>query len=83
MLWGFPGISMVKNLPNNSGDTGSIPVSGRSPGEGNGKPLQYSYLENPIDGGAWYATVHEVGRVRHDLETKPLPQVRSGNNLLY
>ena len=42
----------------NAGDLGSIPGSGRSPGEGNGNPLQYSCLENPMDGGAWWATVH-------------------------
>ena len=42
------------------GDLGSIPGLGRSPGEGNGNPLQYSCLENPVDGGAWWATVHEV-----------------------
>ena len=44
----------------NVGDLGSIPGSGRSPGEGNGSPLQYSCMENPMDGGAWQATVHEV-----------------------
>ena len=44
----------------NEGDLGSIPGSGRSPGEGNGNPLQYSCLENPMDGGAWRATVHRV-----------------------
>ena len=44
----------------NAGDPGSIPGLGRSPGEGNGNPLQYSCLENPMDGGAWWATVHEV-----------------------
>ena len=44
------------------GDPGSIPESGRSPGEGNGNPLQYSCLENPIDGGAWQATVHGVAK---------------------
>ena len=44
----------------NVGDPGSIPGSGRSPGEGNGNPLQYSCLENPMDGGAWWATVHGV-----------------------
>ena len=50
---GFPGGSAVKNLPANAGDTGSIPGLGRSPGEGNGNPLQYSCLENPMDEGAW------------------------------
>ena len=44
------------------GDLGSIPESGRSPGEGNGKPLQYSCLENPMDREAWWATVHEVAK---------------------
>ena len=44
----------------NAGDLGSIPGSGRSPGEGNGNPLWYSCLENPMDGGAWWATVHRV-----------------------
>ena len=55
---------MVRNLPANAGDirdTGSIPGSGRSPGEGNGNPFQYSCLENPMDRGAWMvATVHGV-----------------------
>ena len=50
----------VKNLPANVGDAGSIPGSGRSPGEGNGDPLQYSCLENSMDRGAWWATVHGV-----------------------
>ena len=54
---------MVKNLPASAGDIrdmGSIPGSGRSPGEGYGNPFQYSCLENPIDGGAWWAVVHSV-----------------------
>ena len=46
----------------NAGDPGSVPGSGRSPGEGNGNPLQYSYLENPMDGGTWQATVHGVAK---------------------
>ena len=53
--WGFPGGSVVKNLPANSGDardTGLIPGLGRSPGEGNGKPLQYSCMKNSMDRGA-------------------------------
>ena len=53
---GFPGGSEVKASPSNAGDLGSIPGSGRSPGEGNGNPLQYSCLENPMDGGAWYGS---------------------------
>ena len=54
---------MVKNLPADAGDTrdaGSIPGLGGSPGGGHGNPLQYSCLENPMDRGAWWATVHEV-----------------------
>ena len=50
----------MKNLPTHAGDLGSIPGSGRSPGEGNGKPLQCSCLGNPMDRGAWRATVHGV-----------------------
>ena len=46
----------------NAGDPGSIPGSGRSPGEGNGNPLQYSCLETPMDGGAWWAIVHGVAK---------------------
>ena len=58
---------MVKNLPTNAnaGDvrhTGLIPGLGRSPGEGNGNPLQFSCLENPMDRGAWWATVHRVAK---------------------
>ena len=62
------GGSVVKNPPVNAGNTGSIPGLGRSPGEGNGNPLQYSCLKNPVDRGAWQATVHGVvsQRVRHD-----------------
>ena len=59
---GFPGGSVVKNSPANSGDPGSIPGSGRSPGEGNGNLLQYSLLENPTDRGAWWAAVHGVAK---------------------
>ena len=60
----------VKNPPANAGDVrdvGSIPGSGRSPGEGNGNPLQYSCLENAMDGGAWWATVHGVTKSRTRL----------------
>ena len=55
-------LSVVKNLPASAGDPGSIPGLGRSPGEGNGYPLQYSYLENSMDGIAWRATVHGVAK---------------------
>ena len=51
----------------NAGDLGSIPGSGRSPGEGNGNPLQYSCLENPMDGEAWWATVHGVAKSQTGL----------------
>ena len=61
---------MVKNLPASAGDAGSIPGLGRSRAEGNGNPLQYSCLGNPMDRGAWWATVHRVARVGHDLVTK-------------
>ena len=56
----FPGGSEVKASARNAGDLGSIPGSGRSPGEGNGNPLQFFRLENPMDGGAWRATAHGV-----------------------
>ena len=51
---------MVKNPPASTGDSGLIPGSGTSPGEGNGNPFQYSYLESSMDRGAWWATVHGV-----------------------
>ena len=51
---------MVKNPPVNAEDVDSIPESGRSVGEGNGNPLQYSCLGNPMDGGVWRATIHKV-----------------------
>ena len=51
---------MVKNQPANAEIMGSIPGLGRSPGEGNGNPLQYSYLENPMDRGTWQTVVHGV-----------------------
>ena len=53
---------MVKNVPTNVGDPGLIPGSGRSLGEGNGNPLQYSCLGNPMDRGAWQATIHRVAK---------------------
>ena len=58
----FSGGSDGKESAYNAGDPGSIAGSGRSPGEGNGNPLHYSYLENPIDRGAWWPTVHEVSK---------------------
>ena len=67
---GFPGGSADKESTCNAGDLGSIPGLGRSPGEGNGNPLQYSCLENLMDRGAWQATVHGVARVGHNLVTE-------------
>ena len=64
---GFPGGSEVKAYACNEEDLGSIPESGRSPGEGNGNSLQYSCLGNPMDGGAWWATVHGVAKSRTRL----------------
>ena len=60
---GFPGGSVVKNLPDNAGDVGSIPGSGRSPGGGNGYALQSSCLDNLRDRGVWWATVHGVAEL--------------------
>ena len=63
----FPGGSEGKASNCNAGDLGSIPGSGRPPGEGNGNPLQYSCLENPIDRDAWWATVHGIAKSRTQL----------------
>ena len=72
---GFPGAWAVKNPPANAGNAGSVPGSERSPGEGNGNPLQCSCLENPIDRGAWRATVHRVPqKIRHNLATQQQQQ---------
>ena len=72
---GFPYSSASKSSACNVGELGSILGSRRSHGEGNGNPLQYSCLKNPMDTGAWWAVVHGVARVGHDLATKlPLPQ---------
>ena len=70
-MYCFPGGSDGKASACNAGDLGSIPGSGRSPGEGNGNPLQYSCLENPMDRGALQATVHGIARIGHNLTTKP------------
>ena len=61
-IQGFPGGSEDKASACNVGDPGSIPGLGKSPGEGNGNPLQYSCLENPMERGAWQATVHGVAK---------------------
>ena len=65
--WGFPGGPDGKESACNGGDPGLIPGSGRSPGEGNGNTLQYSCLENPMDRGAWWATVHGVTKSQIQL----------------
>ena len=64
LLPGMSNGSEVKASACNVGDLGSIPGLGRSPGEGSGNPLQYSCLENPMDGGVWWATVHGVTKSR-------------------
>ena len=71
---GFPGSSMVKNLPVNAKVASLIPGSGRSSGEGNGNSLQDSCLENPMNRGAYGATDLVVTRIRHDWETKQQEQ---------
>ena len=64
LLTGFSGGSDGKESTYNVGDPGSIPGPGRSPGEENGNPLQYSCMKNPMDRGAWWATVHGVAKNR-------------------
>ena len=64
---GFPGGSVGKECACNTGDPGSIPVLGRSPGEGNHDSLQYSFLENAMGRGAWWATVHSVTKSQTQL----------------
>ena len=72
---GFPGGSVVKNPPTNAGDMAAIPDSGRSPGEGNCDPLQYSCLGNPMDRVTWLATVHRV--------TKELDTLNNNDNICF
>ena len=72
---GFAILSLTILVPYHAGDPGLIPGSERSPGEGNDNPFQYSCLENHMDRGVWWVTVHGVSRVGHDLATKP-PLVR-------
>ena len=67
---GFPCRLGGKESAFNAGDLGSILGSGRLPGEGNGNPLQYACLENPMDRGDWQTRVHGVARIGHDLATK-------------
>ena len=66
---GLPGGTVGKQPPASTGDTGSIPGSGRTPGGENGSPLQYSCLENSMDRRAWWATVHEVAKSQTQLST--------------
>ena len=66
----FPCGPVVKNLSASAGDSGSIPGSGRFAGEGNSNPLQYSCLDNPMDSGAWWATIHGIKTVGHNQVTK-------------
>ena len=61
-LQGFPGGTVLENPPANAGDSGLIPGSGRFPEKGNGNPFQYSCLGNPMDKGAWQATVHGIAK---------------------
>ena len=69
---------MVKSSPANAGNVGSIPGSGRSPGEGNGNPFQYFCLGNPMDWGTWWAQSMVSLRVEHDLATKQQQQMTLG-----
>ena len=81
VLLDFPSGSDGKVSAYNAGDPGSIPGSGRSPGEGNGNPLQYSCLENPMDCGTWQVAVHVVTN-RHNLETEQAHRVNIKTNLI-
>ena len=74
--WASQLVIVVKNLPANAGDAGSVSGWGKASGEGNGYPPQYSCLKNSTDRGAWQAPIHGVARVRHNLVTKPPPPPR-------
>ena len=74
---GFPGGSVVKNLPANAGDVGSIPGLGKPPGEGNGNSLQYSCLDYSMEAGGWGTTVHGVAE--SDMTYPP----NNSNNTTY
>ena len=67
-MWASEVALVVKNLPANAGDVGLIPGSGRSPGGGHDKPLQYFCLENLTGGGLWWATVHRVAKSQTQLQ---------------
>ena len=79
-IYGFPGGSDSKESACNTGNPGLIPGSGRSPGEGNGNPFQYSCLENPMDRGAWQASVHGH-RVGHNWEINQLTLLLSHTHI--
>ena len=78
-IQGFPHSSVGKESACSAGALDLTPELGRSLGERIGNPLQYSCLENPMDSGAWGATVHEVARVRQDLVIKPLLDILKNN----
>ena len=80
---GLPPSSVCKESACNAGDPASIRGLGRSPKEGNGNPLQYSCLENPMNREAWQATVHGVARVGHDLATKTATNLLTSFMLLH
>ena len=79
----LPRGSMVKILPVSTGDAGSIPGSGRSPREGNGNPLQYSCLGNPMDRGAWLDTVQRVAGSQTQLSTHIHQHTMDPRNCVY
>ena len=83
MEWAFLGSSVDKESAYSAGDLSSIPGLGRAPGEVNGNALQFFCLENPMDRGAWRATVRGVARVGHELANKPLPQLDGVRIALY
>ena len=74
---------MVKNPPSNVGDAGLIPGLGRSPGEGNGNPLQYSCLGKPMDRGAWQATARGVAKSQMQLSVHTCNLNNNGINLAF
>ena len=79
---GFPHGSAVKNPPANAEYSGLIPGSGRSPGEGNGSPLQYSCLGSSMNRGVWQATVHEVTKSQTQLITHAQYYLQNSNDIL-
>ena len=85
MDWGFPSGAVVKNLPDYAGDArdaGSISGFGRSPGGGNGNPLQYSCLKNPLDRGSWWATVYGAAEshIRLSMYTFQFRKVKNSSD---